>query len=48
MFPDTLVPYVITLNNLIGKGQKKRQKRKIENVKERQRRDWKEQTLMGK
>lgn len=43
MFSERLVPFVITLNILIGKinTTKKRQKRKVENVKERQRRDWK-------
>lgn len=43
MFPERLVPYMITLNNLIGKinRTKKRQKRKVKHGKERQRRDWK-------
>lgn len=40
MFPERLIPYAVTLNNLIGKinRTKKRWKRKIENVKGRQRR----------
>lgn len=43
MFPERLVPYMITLNNLIGKinRTKKTQKRKVKHGKERQRRDWK-------
>lgn len=49
MFPERLIPCAITLNNLIGKinRKKKRWKRKVENEKGRQKRDSKEHKISG-